>query len=264
MRIRRVWIPFSVVMLLMTACAPQAPTPAPLPTAFGGSIGTLEVSTPTEPALPTAGFDVSSCENTYMPSDEGVTWTYAGRNSLAGTYTRTDTITASEDDSFTIATQLTDVSYTQEFSCTGAGLVNMEPNQSDIAAMFSGPSGGVTVHRISNSGVTLPADIQAGDSWQQVFEWSATAGGISSQGTFTYSFTAAGVEGVTVPAGTFDALRIDAVIQMEIGGTPKLSGTYLTTVWMAEDIGLVKNVGSSQIPGVEFTDSLDLVSFDSP
>ena len=34
--------------------------------------------------------------------------------------------------------------------------------------------------------------------------------------------------------------------------------------WMAEDIGLAKSVGSSQIPGVEFTDSLELLSFDSP
>ncbi len=31
---------------------------------------------------------------------------------------------------------------------------------------------------------------------------------------------------------------------------------------MAECVGLVKSVGSKQIPGVEFTDRLDLVSID--
>ena len=33
--------------------------------------------------------------------------------------------------------------------------------------------------------------------------------------------------------------------------------------WMAECVGLVKSVGSSHIPGVEFTDNLDIVSLDS-
>ena len=199
-----------------------------------------------------------------MPSDEGSTWTYAGNNSSTGTYSRTDTIISSEDDSFIIATQLTKMDYTQEFSCRAVGLVNMEPNQSDIAAMFHGPSGGVTVHRVSNSGVTLPVDIQAGDSWEQVFAWDATGPDASAYGTFSYAFTAAGIETVSVPAGTFDALRIDAVIQMEIGASPKLTGTYTTTVWLAEDIGLVRSEGSSQIPGVKFTDSLKLASFDVP
>jgi len=254
----------ATLILSLTACAPETPPPEPSPTVAWNVLGTLQVSTPTAPGFPSTPAEIASCDNAYMPSDEGATWTFAGSNSSTGTYTRTDTITASEGDSYTIATQLTKVSYAQEFSCTAAGLVNMEPNQSDIAAMFHGPSGNVTVHRVSNSGVTLPVDIQAGDSREQVFAWDATGPDASGYGTFTYAFTAAGIETVSVPAGTFDALRIDAVIQMEIGATPKLTGTYTTTVWLAEDIGLVKSEGSSQIPGVEFTDRLELVSFDVP
>jgi len=260
-----VWMILSIILVVpLAACVPEVPSPQPSPTAPWVVLGTLQVSTPTVPALPTAPFDTSECDNPYLPSDEGVAWTFAGESSSTGTYTRTDEIIASENDSFTIATQLTKVLYTQEFLCTDAGLVNMEPNQSDIAAMFSGPSGPVTVHRISNSGVTLPPEIQAGDSWQQVFEWDAVGTRASGHGTFTHDFTAVGIEAVNVPAGTFDALRIDAVIQREIGSTPSFSGTYTTTVWMAEDVGLVKSVGSSQIPGVEFTDSLELTSFNSP
>ena len=264
MRIRQGMILFLLLILTITACVPQARSPEPMPTVLAGGVGAMGVSTPTEPGWPTTESEISSCENTYMPSDEGSTWTYAGSNSSTGNYSRTDSITSSEDDSFIIATQLTTINYTQEFSCRAVGLVNMEPNQSDIAAMFHGPAGSVTVQRVSNSGVTLPADIQAGDSWEQVFAWDATGPDASGSGTFTYAFTAAGIETISVPGGTFDALRIDAVIQMEIGATPKIAGTYTTTVWLAEDVGLVKSEGSSQIPGVKFTDRLELVSFDVP
>ena len=202
--------PLSVILAMLlvvplAACVPQAPSPAtPTPGSAGG-VGIILASTPTEPGWSTSVPDIASCENAYLPSEEGSTWTYAGSNSSTGTYSRTDTIVSSEDDSFVIATQLTKTDYTQEFSCRGVGLINLEPNQSDIAAMFHGPSGDVTVHRVSNSGVTLPADIQAGDSWEQVFVWDATGPDASGSGTFTYAFTAAGVETVSVPAGTFDA-----------------------------------------------------------
>ena len=246
--------------LSSTACVPATPSPEPT---LGASLGTLQVSTPTEPGWTSSGVEGDTCDNDYMPSDEGTTWAFAGNSSATGAYTRTDTIVSSGDDGFTVETQLTKVTYTQEFACTDEGLVNMEPNQSDIAVMLRGPSGGVSVQRVSNSGVTFPMEIQAGDSWQQVFEWQATGPDSSGHGTFTYDFTAVGIEKVSVPAGTFDALRIDAVVQMDIGFNPTVSGTYVTTIWLVQDIGLVKSEGTSQIPGVKFTDSLELVAFDS-
>jgi hypothetical protein len=183
-----------------------------------------------------------------------------------GNYTRVDQVTDSSDGGFTITTQLPDVTYTQEFTCTAAGLINLNPSSGDLTAMFSGPSGNVAVNRIFNSGITIPADLDSviGDSWQQVFGWEAVSPEATNKGEFTYYFTAMGPEVVTVPLGTFDAMRIDARIEMEIGTYQKMYGTYTTSFWLVKDIGLVKSEGSLDMRGVEFTDTMELVSYDSP
>jgi hypothetical protein len=73
-----------------------------------------------------------------------------------------------------------------------------------------------------------------------------------------------GLEVVTVPFGSFDAMRLDVVIELEFGGLKGMSGTYTNSIWLVKDVGIVQSQGSSQIPGIEFSDSLQLVAFDEP
>jgi hypothetical protein len=72
-----------------------------------------------------------------------------------------------------------------------------------------------------------------------------------------------GPEFVTVPFGTFDAMRIDASIDVEIG-YQKSNSTYTVSFWLVQDIGIVKMEGSMDMRGVEFTDTIELTSYDSP
>jgi len=59
-------------------------------------------------------------------------------------------------------------------------------------------------------------------------------------------------------------LRLDIEIEVETGGNRGMAGTYINTQRLGPNIGIVKSEGVSHIRGVEFTDSIELVSFDSP
>jgi len=260
--------PFLIALsLAIGSCVPKAtPAPSPSPTATGTGLPAMLVSTvPAATAASTQEITLEElCDNDYMPSDDGAVWQFAGQNSKLGAYTRTDTVTDSRDAGFTITTELKDVTYTEEWVCTEAALIDLEPGQQTLAAAFSGPSGTVSVTRSFNSGITLPRHIDPAMSWQQVFGWQATSPDISSNGSFTYQYTAMGPEAVTVPFGSFDAMRIDVEVELEMGGPSGMKGTYSQSVWFVQDVGLVKAEGESHVQGVEFTDSMELVSYDSP
>ena len=259
---------FMIAMsLAIGSCTPKGtPNPNPMPTAAGTGVPAISVAT--EPsATADATQETSSeelCDNDYMPSDDGAGWEFAGQNSNLGSYTRTDTVADSRDDGFTITTELKDVTYAEEWTCTDAALIDLEPGQQALAAAFSGPSGAVAVTRELNSGITLPRHIDPAMSWQQVFGWRATNTDVSSNGSFTYQFTAMGPEVVAVPFCSFDAMRINVEVELEMDGPSGLEGTYSQSMWFVQDVGLVKVEGVSRIKGVEFTDSMELMSYDSP
>jgi hypothetical protein len=257
--------------LFLSACKPSTPQPTIAPTVTltptdSTKLPTLSVSTPTLPPPPTetATAEPELCDNTYFNSNDETTWTYSGNNSKLGDYTRTDTIVDSRDDGFTLGTTLPDVSYTVEFACAEAGLIDMDPLKGSFTALLSGPSGAVNVTTNGISGLTFPRDIQPGDTWQHVVDWEATYRGGSSQGQFIYQYLARGLEVVTVPWGTFDAMHLDVQIEMGAGFGGTFSGTYDENLWLVKDIGIIKSEGTSHIPGVEFTDSIELTGFSSP
>jgi hypothetical protein len=257
--------------LLLSACKPSTPLPTITPTAtrtptISTKLPTISVSTPTLPPPPTptttSGPDL--CDNTYFNSNGDTTWTYSGNNSKLGDYTRTDTIIDSRDDGFTIGTSLPDVTYSVEFACAEAGLIDMDPLKGSFTALLSGPSGPVNVTTTGISGLTFPRDIQPGDTWQHVVDWEATYTGGSSQGQFIYQYLARRLEVVTVPWGTFDAMHLDIQIEIGAGFGGAFSGTYEENLWLVKDIGIIKSEGASHIPGVEFTDNFELTTFSSP
>jgi hypothetical protein len=70
-----------------------------------------------------------------------------------------------------------------------------------------------------------------------------------------------GYENITVPFGRFDALRVDATIRIEVSGFRILAGTYITSTWMVPKIGVIKSEGTSHVPGINFTDGMQLTNF---
>ena len=200
----------------------------------------------------------SLCENLYFPNTSGDAWEYAGSTSATGAYTRTDSITSSATDSFTVQSTVSEMSYNVDYSCTPAGLVAVNPIQQYLGPILNALNGQVTLNLISNSGISLPKNINPGDTWQQIIEWEGSAQGMSTNGRLVIDYTAAGYETVTVASGTYDALKVNTSIRIEISNFRIQYGSYEITTWMAPNVGIIKSQGSSNVPNVQFSDSLEL------
>jgi hypothetical protein len=213
----------------------------------------INISTPT-PAP-------SLCDNLYYPNIVGDTWNYTGSTTATGAYTRTDSISNSSAESFSVQSNLSGVPYNVDYSCTQAGLVSVNPIQQYLGAILSSLNGQASLNLVSNSGISLPNEISPGDTWQQIVEWEGSAQGFSTNGRLVFDYTATGYETVTVPAGTYDALKVNTSIRIEISSFRLQYGTYDITTWMAPNIGIIKSEGKSNVPNVEFSDNLELTSF---
>ncbi len=240
-------------VLLLSACnlpsrqAALTQTQTPVPT--------------TEPFIEISPTPTPLCFNPYYPNRMGDTWDYSGTNSAIGAYTRTDTILNSDQQSFTQETTLSNVTYSVTYTCSSTGLTSTDPIQQYAGALLSGSNAPVKVTLTSNTGTSLPAKINPGDSWQQTTDWYATSPELNLNGRFVFNYSAVGYERVAVPFGTFDALRVDANIRVEVSGLRILAGTYTTTTWFVPQVGIVKSEGTSHVPGIDFTDSMQLTGF---
>ncbi len=212
----------------------------------------LSGNTPTPPPL---------CSNRYFPSAAGDQWEYSGSDSLTGAYTRTDKITNTTAASLTQSTTVGNISYSVVYGCAASGLTSENPIQQYAGALLSAPDAPVSVQMTSNSGTSLPATINPGDTWQQTADFQASSSKLNINGRFVFEYSAVGSENITIPAGTYNALRVDTTIRIEVTGLHVLAGTYTTTSWWAPGIGLVKSEGTSHVTGVDFTDSMQLIKY---
>ncbi len=224
------------------------------------------VSTETQPVLPVAESSPTPaplCANAYFPNAAGDQWEYSGSDSLSGVYTRTDTITNTLAGSFTQVTSVGNISYPVVYNCTSSGLTADNPVQQYAGVLLSRPDVPVSVKMDSNSGISLPSRTNPGDTWQQIANFEATSTQLNINGRFVFDYSAVGFENITVPAGTYNALRVDTTIRIEVTALHVLAGTYTTTSWWAPDVGMVKSEGTSHVTGVDFTDSMQLTRFTS-
>ena len=105
-----------------------------------------------------------------------------------------------------------------------------------------------------------PPDLEGASTWQQyvALEVQGSDTGSMVHWDATIDYVSRGFEFVTVPFGTFNAIRVDS----EQRGT--LQGEELmpcqVSVWYAKDVGIVKQEQTCST----MHSSYDLVSFDSP
>ena len=264
-----------LALLFVTACgAPEiGSTQQPIETA---EPSTTEQSGDTEIApiaTETSSQSATSlCSNTYYPVREGATWTYKSTGSTAGEYSFTDTVTSVRDDGFTLTSQFGDLTRTQEWSCAQEGLVALQLGGTS-AATLNTQDMQLNLDVKNVSGVTFPREITAGDQWQHNldFEGQMDIAGQSGEatGSAQTSFTALGNESVTVPAGTFEAMKIQVDstlnINVEFQGLSvpvTIGGTY--TYWFVQDTGWVKASGTGDFGGQSFTETIELQSYNIP
>jgi hypothetical protein len=118
--------------------------------------------------------------------------------------------------------------------------------------------GSGTITTVAQTGVTLPADLEGASTWQQYVAWEAQGSDTVLHGDATIEYVSRGFEVVTVPFGTFNAIRVDSENRGTLQGEELMS--CQVSVWYAKDVGIVKQ---EQICS-SMQSAYELVSFDSP
>jgi len=222
---------FVVAAILIIGCGPQTSIPAmPSPTPSGSwVISVTENPAPEGASLP-ASVSGDECGNSYYPLKSGAQWMYNGPQ---GPFTHT--ISSSGGGIFTINVESGANTFLIQVLCMEGGDINMLQVPGDSLS-YSGDRGSSTMTTTKNEGVTLPGDIQTGDDWSQTIGGEVSSGNQKINFTIDSTYNAVGYESVTVPAGTFNALKVEQSSDM---GGPKPT---IQTLWYVQDIGLVKSV----------------------
>jgi hypothetical protein len=261
-----------VIVLTMAACspAPQATSPATQPpqATLDVPTPTAEFQAPTEAPTNVPEPSAHACNNPYLPIVVGATWKYKLTGPLPDTFTHS--ILSVEDSSF-VEQDVFDTGVTRQgtWNCENGNLIALDPPGGASANVSTENNVSVDFETKDLSGVTIPATINAGDTWSQslTLEGTQTINGVSfpASNQLTSDCTAMGVESVTVEAGTFDAMRVECQTTMNIsitmGDAPVQSTLNLTgTNWYVETIGLVKTLTT----GMGFDSTTELVSYNIP
>ena len=266
-----------LALLLITACSPSGGGSTQQPiinttesTSQPGVTETASAQSTSTKSPSTSGTGL--CSNIYYPIREGATWTYKNTGSPAGEFGFTDTVTSVRDNGFTLTSQLGNSVSTQEWACQPEGLVALQLGGAPAMTLTAQ---GIQLNLEINNvgGVTFPKEITAGNQWQHNldFDGQVKMAGQSgeAQGNALTRFTAIDSEIVTVPAGTFEAMKIQVEPTLNINvGVQLLSipitvgGTY--TYWFVQDIGWVKANGTGNFAGQSLSETIELQSYNIP
>lgn len=246
--------------LLADQSAPEAlPTELPAPTQAPPTEVPPTEAPPTEAppepteepaAEPSANVATGNCANPFLPVVDGRTLVYQSADPLSGTtntYSITYGLTGDGGFNATFAMEGQPEPFTLEWVCTDEGLLS--PNLSTMLA----ETAGIEVEVLEASGVTLPTadEMAVGATWtttyvMQLIFTDETIGSMTMNQSIANTSEIVGAESITVPYGTFDALRVESSgtveMSMELEGTPMPApGVNITsTTWYVEDIGMVR------------------------
>jgi hypothetical protein len=273
MNLNKKCISMILALLLTAGCSSPGNTPTQQPiNTEQPAITSAPTNTEVLPTPSETQSAVGTCANAYYPVREGSTWFYKSTGSAAGEYSFTDTITSVGEDGFTLTSQFGDLTRTQEWACKPEGLVALQLGGTSAATLNTeNMKMDLTVNNVS--GVTYPRQINAGDKWEHSLDFTGKVNisGQSgeAQGNAKTNFTALGIESVTVPVGTFDAMKVqvDSVVKITakfagVAVPVEISGSY--TYWFVQDVGWVKASGSSTFSGQTFSETIELQSYNIP
>lgn len=231
--------------------ATEAPEPTATPTAT--PVAVVEPSPTPEPTAtaepePTeaAGAMSGPCGNPFFPIVEGASWTYNTSGAGASTYTRSVSDVTENGFTLTHATSGAPNALSFDYVCNEDGLVSATLGGLPTMAGFS-------LEVTSFSGTNFPpADQwQAGNAWTASYtvEGTGTVEGIdvAVNGEITTVYEIVGEESVEVPAGTFDAYKVDSTLTQELsmsmgGVSMPLEVAISSSDWYVEGVGQVKTM----------------------
>jgi hypothetical protein len=209
----------------------------------------------------------SFCDDTTYPVVEGATWTFKGTGD-GGQSTRVDTITDVGTNSFLIESKVTDSSGTTAsvvtWTCTADGLVMSMSDGGQFSGVAQSSAASAQMSTLSVTGVTLPIAFGPGDNWTQISEYQLTSPTYTGPLTYIIEITVTGEESVSVPAGTFDALRLEMHGTLSFGDEEGSMDQGVES-WYVPGIGTVREVsGASFGGGPAYTQTFELTSYSIP
>jgi hypothetical protein len=252
----------SIVVLLAASLACSLPGSSP---SSNTPVPVVEVPSG---GVPSNTGGSGACDNPLYPVVIGASWTYKFNGGVPGDFTRS--ITAVNDDGFFDQDVFTSgITRTGEWKCNAGALIALDPNGGSTAAVQSSTIDS-TFETIAMDGVTLPANVNAGESWTQNFtiEGTETIKGVAvaSKNQTAYSCTAGGSESVTVAAGTFNAVRMECQTNITItitmnGAEIPTNVTTTSTIWYAPGVGMVK---SDNVVSGTGNNTIELTAYNIP
>lgn len=210
-----------------------------------------------------AGTTALACtDNLYFPVVSGASWTYAmqgGQMTQSITDVRSDSFTVRMDMDLGGTAESTEVTYT----CGPDGGIRTGGFSPDLLDPDMGID--VEIEVLEQDGNDLPADWTVGHSWPTYVELQMImrVEGMPVTSTMTTDTvsTIVGIESVTVPAGTFEALRMST--EGTVTTMTSMMGIQIpftvdsdSSIWFVEGVGMVLNISEDS--------RMELISYTIP
>ena len=208
-------------------------------------------NTNAQTAAPATAATTSQCDHPYYPVREGAQWRY--RLTTQGSAPIEQIITTSDlaGDTFTERHEFSSGgTLTRGWRCGSEGLSALQYGN------FSTPQATLRMTTARSEGVTIPA----ADRWQPGATWDSryevrggmvganndNNPGMEMSGPIEINSRIVGQERVIVPAGSFDAMKVESTftarLTTSVGGrsVPMPPTTFRTNAWYARGVGVVK------------------------
>lgn len=230
------------------------------------AVSTKDAPAASEPVSKPSAMTADPCGNPYYPFKPGLTIAYTVTPPVPGDSDHTVRIDKVIGNTASIHTEIDDgVSTDMEAECTNGSIVMK--GSLDSGPVGKGAKYKVTV--ITSTGMFMPADVHVGSTWKnsgtsRMEEISGTEPAPDSGVlvvTSTEQGRAVSEESVTVPAGTFQALKVEltstsimdysdssAYSNLPPGtkSSSTLEQTWISTEWWVKGIGMVKSTTKSE------------------
>lgn len=176
------------------------------------------------------------CSSPFYPTDPSLRWRYRG---LSSNQTYLQTFTPTGPSTLLEQRRYPDRTETTQWVCTPQGLRTLPEGERAI------PGGSLRFTRLT--GVIIPSGETwlVGGRWAYRYELKGRIAFFELSGFLEVENRIVARETITVAAGQFEALRVEAVFRGEFG--IGLSGK--ATYWFAEGVGVVKQVSESNFGG---------------
>jgi len=220
----------------------------------GNSTTTSDSTNSDNGSSDTSGPTSALCSNAFFPAGPAIMRKYriVYSKGKLGEREYTESFSDFQGDVFQVHTDFGNVKARVTWRCTPDGLLATQYENS-VSLTQTGAS--ATIHTVDSNGVTLPPE----DRWRPGEKWHAEYHVTEAftapdgkqmgtgDGTVSQDGEIVGQDSITVPAGTFSALKVLTKTQMNL--TVEMKGVSLpmnfpleTTAWFAKGTGMVKSV----------------------